>query len=96
MGVDDQPDRKEQHIVDHITGYGHFHKHFHTRLEERELATPLTTELDTQAFWLTIDRWLEKRLLEGGVQPLASLHAAERCRDETIFGLRTKIWDFKN
>ncbi len=65
------------HVIDHITGYGHFHKRFHTKLEERELATPLTTELDTQAFWLTIDRWLEKRLLESGVHPLASLHAAE-------------------
>ncbi len=65
------------HIIDHITGYGHFHKRFHTKLEERELATPLTTELETQAFWLTIDRWLEKRLAESGVHPLASLHAAE-------------------
>jgi DEAD/DEAH box helicase domain-containing protein len=65
------------HIIDHITGYGHFHKRFHTKLEERELTTPLTTELDTQAFWLTIDRWLEKRLPESGVHPLASLHAAE-------------------
>lgn len=65
------------HIIDHITGYGHFHKRFHTKLEERELTAPLTTELDTQAFWLTIDRWLEKRLIESGVHPLASLHAAE-------------------
>jgi DEAD/DEAH box helicase domain-containing protein len=65
------------HIIDHITGYGHFHKRFHTKLEERELTAPLTTELDTQAFWLTIDRWLEKRLFESGVHPLASLHAAE-------------------
>ena len=65
------------HVIDHITGYGHFHKRFHTKLEERELAAPLTTELETQAFWLTLDRWLEKRLLESGVHPLASLHAAE-------------------
>ncbi len=65
------------HIIDHITGYGHFHKRFHTKLEERELAAPLTTELETQAFWLTIDRWLEKGLAESGVHPLASLHAAE-------------------
>ncbi len=65
------------HIIDHITGYGLFHKRFHTKLEESELAAPLTTELETQAFWLTIDRWLEKRLAESGVHPLASLHAAE-------------------
>lgn len=65
------------HIIDHITGYGHFHKRFHTKLEERKLTAPLTTELETQAFWLTIDRWLEKRLTESGVHPLASLHAAE-------------------
>jgi len=65
------------HVIDHITGYGHFHKRYHTKLEERELVAPLTTELETQAFWLTIDRWLEKRLLASGIQPLASLHAAE-------------------
>ena len=65
------------HVIDHITGYGHFHKRFHTKLEERELEAPLTAELDTQAFWLTIDRWLEKRLFESGIHPLASLHAAE-------------------
>ena len=65
------------HVVDHITGYGHFHQRFYSKLEERELAAPLTTELETQAFWFTIDRWLEKRLLESGAHPLASLHAAE-------------------
>ena len=65
------------HVIDHITGYCHFHTRFHTRLEERKLEVPLTTELDTQAFWLTIDRWLENRLAESGVHPLASLHAAE-------------------
>lgn len=65
------------HVIDHITGYDHFHQRFHTKLEERDLETPLTTELETQAFWLTIDRWLEKRLLESGMHPLASLHAAE-------------------
>jgi DEAD/DEAH box helicase domain-containing protein len=65
------------HIIDHITGYGRFHKRFHAKLEERELTASLTTELDTEAFWFTIDRWLEKRLLESGVHPLASLHAAE-------------------
>ena len=65
------------HVIDHITAYGRFHKRFHTKLEERELAASLTTELETQAFWLTIDRWLEKRLAESGVHPLASLHAVE-------------------
>jgi DEAD/DEAH box helicase domain-containing protein len=65
------------HVIDHITGYGHFHKRFHTKLEEIELETTLTTELETQAFWLTIDRSLEKQLLESGIHPLASLHAAE-------------------
>src|SRR5437588_1304002 len=65
------------HVIDHITAYGRFHKRFHTKLEEKELAASLTTELETQAFWLTIDRWLEKRLAESGVHPLASLHAVE-------------------
>ncbi|HET8910174.1 MAG TPA: Zn-binding domain-containing protein, partial [Ktedonobacteraceae bacterium] len=65
------------HIIDHITGYRQFHTQFHTKLEERELEAPLTTELETQAFWLTIDRWLEKRLLESNVHPVASLHAVE-------------------
>lgn len=65
------------HIIDHITGYGHFHSRYHAKQEERKLGTPLTTELETQAFWLTIDRRLEKRLAESGVHPLASLHAAE-------------------
>ena len=65
------------HIIDHVTGYGHFHNRFHTKLEERELEAPLSTELETQAFWLTIDRWLEKRLVENGIHPVASLHAAE-------------------
>lgn len=65
------------HITDHVTSYGHFHKRFHTKLEERELEAPLSTELETQAFWFTIDRWLEKWLLENGIHPVASLHAAE-------------------
>lgn len=85
--LDEEPRQKEAphatlftgrvHIIDHITGYGHFHQRFHTKLEEKKLTVPLTTELETQAFWLTIDRWLEKRLIESNVHPLASLHAAE-------------------
>jgi DEAD/DEAH box helicase domain-containing protein len=67
-----------QHLAETLlTGYGRFHKRFHSKLEEKDLVASLTTELDTQAFWFTIDRWLEKRLLESGVHPLACLHAAE-------------------
>ncbi len=85
--LDEEPSQREVshamlfagrvHIIDHITGYNHFHKRFHTKLEDKELTATLTTELETQAFWLTIDRWLEKRLFEIGVHPIASLHAAE-------------------
>src|SRR6266699_906590 len=85
--LDEEPSQREVshamlfagrvHIIDHITGYNHFHKRFHTKLEDKELTATLTTELETQACWLTIDRWLEKRLFEIGVHPIASLHAAE-------------------
>lgn len=65
------------HITDHITGYVHFDKHSHAKLEEKELADPLTAKLETQAFWITIDPWLEEQLMKSGSHPLASLHAAE-------------------
>ncbi len=65
------------HIVDHITGYAHFEKRSHAKLQEHALATPLAAELETQAFWMTIDPWLEERLAESGSHPLATLHAAE-------------------
>lgn len=65
------------HITDHVTGYSCFNTRSHTKIDQRMLETVLTTELDTQAFWFTIDRWMEKRLAECGMNPLACLHAAE-------------------
>ncbi len=64
-------------VTTHVTGYARIRQRSRELLGLERLATPLSWQLETQAFWLTLGPAVVRELVDAGRDVAGSLHAAE-------------------